>query len=224
MTPFRERNPVPIALIGFAVIIGLLVLALNVTKLPFVAQTNTYRAIFADSTGLKGGDRVRIAGVRVGQVDSVKLDHGRVLVTFEVENGQRIGANSSASIRLETLLGTKYVDVVPAGPGHLHGTIPMSRTTVPFEIYAAFGDFAKTTEQLDLTRLATAFNTIANTFKNTPGVNGAAIRGLAAFSKTIASRDVPLSQLLASTRTVTSTLAAPDAQLVKLTGDADLVV
>lgn len=224
MTPFRERNPIPIALIGFAVILGLLLLAFNIRHIPGVVSQHTYKATFADSTGLKSGDRVRIAGVRVGNVNSVKLSHGHVLVTFSVDSGQRLGINTTAAIKLETLLGTKYVDVVPAGPGHLKGTIPLDRTSVPFEVYKAFGQLATTTESINLNEVAKAFNTIADTFKNTPSVNGAAIRGLAKFSQSIAGRDTQFSQLLQSTNTVTQVLASRDAQLVKLMGDADLVL
>ena len=61
--PFRERNPVPIALIGFAVIILALVLAMNLGNLPFVNGGTTHTATFAEAAGLKSGEEVRIAGV-----------------------------------------------------------------------------------------------------------------------------------------------------------------
>ena len=40
-------------------------------------HTNDYTAVFSDSSGLAGGDDVRMAGVRVGRVESIKLENGR---------------------------------------------------------------------------------------------------------------------------------------------------
>src|ERR1044072_892211 len=51
MKPFRERNPVPIGAIGLAVILGMLVLAFNASRLPFLNGGNTYHAAFADRAG-----------------------------------------------------------------------------------------------------------------------------------------------------------------------------
>lgn len=57
-----------------------LVLAIVATWLVFVTlrrdiagPTNTYSALFTDVSGLHPGDDVRVAGVRVGRVDSVDL-------------------------------------------------------------------------------------------------------------------------------------------------------
>ena len=38
MKPFRERNPLPIGIIGIAVILGMLVLAFNASSLPFLSR------------------------------------------------------------------------------------------------------------------------------------------------------------------------------------------
>jgi len=74
MTPFRERNPVPIGIIGVTAILLAMLLSFNANALPFIGGGATYHADFSDAGGLKSGDDVRIAGVKVGKVTSLALD------------------------------------------------------------------------------------------------------------------------------------------------------
>ena len=85
--PFRERNPVTIGLVSIVVLAALLVAALKVNDLPLIGGGTTYYADFTDASGLKSGDEVRIAGVRVGlhwsvlvivALITVALAHGRL--------------------------------------------------------------------------------------------------------------------------------------------------
>jgi phospholipid/cholesterol/gamma-HCH transport system substrate-binding protein len=229
MTPFRERNPVPIA-IGGIVAIALLLLAtfnLNKLPLPFFGATTTYRAAFTQAAGIESQNEVRVAGVRVGSVTGVRLDveHKQVVVTFQVDRGTALGEQTRAAIKLKTLLGTKYLELTPEGSGTLDkdAVIPVDRTSVPFQIYDAFNQFSGTLDQIDTTQLAKALDVLADTFRDTNGNARSALTGLSALSKTIASRDAELRDLLAGTRKVTAALASRDGELTKLIADADLV-
>jgi phospholipid/cholesterol/gamma-HCH transport system substrate-binding protein len=230
MTPFRERNPIPIAIGGILVIVLLLVGTFNLTKLPlpFLPKRTTYQAAFAQAAGIERDNEVRVAGVRVGSVTGVKLDveHKQVLVTFRVDKGIALGDQTTAAVKLKTLLGTKYMELVPAGGGTLdtHNPIPLSRTTVPFQIYDAFNQFSDTLEDVDTEQLGKALDVLAETFRDSKGNARSALTGLSALSKTIASRDAQLRTLLAGTKKVTAALAARDSELTKLIGDADLVM
>jgi len=59
MRPFRERNPLPIGIIGIVTILVIVLLAFNANALPFIGGGDTYHADFADAGGLKVGDDVR---------------------------------------------------------------------------------------------------------------------------------------------------------------------
>src|SRR5947208_17190293 len=102
MRPFRERNPVPIGAIGLAAIFALLLMAFNAAKLPFIGGGSSYHALFTDASGLKPGDDVRIAGVKVGKVTSVSLDGAAVRVGLQV-SGAHLGPDTHADIKLKTL-------------------------------------------------------------------------------------------------------------------------
>ena len=84
--PFRERNPVIIGAVSLAVIAPLILGAFNAQDLPLIGGGDTYYAASPRPAGLKANDEVRIAGVRVGKVESVALDGDHVKVTFRVED------------------------------------------------------------------------------------------------------------------------------------------
>ncbi|MDQ1711389.1 MAG: phospholipid/cholesterol/gamma-HCH transport system substrate-binding protein [Frankiaceae bacterium] len=230
MKPFRERNPIPIAVGGLLAIALLLLGSFNLDKipLPIFGRTTAYQAAFTNAAGIARENEVRVAGVRVGSVTGVSLDvpGKQVLVKFQVDQGIDLGEETKAAIKLKTLLGTKYLELTPAGTGRLAkgDTIPLARTTVPFQIYDAFNQLSATIDQVDTKKLALALDTLADTFRDSKGNARSALTGLSALSRTISSRDAQLAELLAGTKKVTAALAARDSELTKLIGDADLVM
>jgi phospholipid/cholesterol/gamma-HCH transport system substrate-binding protein len=225
MKPFRERNPVIIGGVSILVLLALLLLAFNASKLPVIGSGTAYPAAFSDLSGLKNGDDVRVAGVRVGKVTGIALKNGYVQVKFTAK-GVHLGDQSSASIRVKTLLGTKYMAIEPAGPGKLssHTGIPLSRTTTPFDVPAAFSELTQTIQQVDTKRLAQSFNTLADTFNNSPAQIKSALTGLSRLSQTVASRDSQLQQLLSSADNVTGVLASREGEVKSLIDDGDLLL
>src|ERR1700712_1803733 len=118
-TPFRERNPVTIGAISIAAMIVLLIAAFKAGDLPLIGGGDTYYADFSEAGGLQANDEVRIAGVRVGKVDSVSLAGDHVKVAFRIENGAAFGPDTRADIKVKTLLGAMYLSLEPAGSGQL---------------------------------------------------------------------------------------------------------
>jgi len=98
------------------------VLAFNVQKLPLIGGGTTFHAAFAEAGGLRSGDPVRIAGVTVGKVTGVDLENAHVMVTFTVRGDSRLGRDTKAAVKLQTLLGKKYLELTPTGPGQLSGS------------------------------------------------------------------------------------------------------
>ncbi|MEU7061439.1 MCE family protein [Streptomyces sp. NPDC046197] len=209
MKPFRERNPVVVGAIGLTVLALLTVAAFNADSLPLIGGGPTYSAAFSEAGGLKPGDEVRIAGVKVGKVKGVDLDGDHVRVTFKVEDGPAFGTETGASIRVRTILGAKYLALYPKGPGQLKpgSEIPRARTVSAYDVVQAFSDLTTTTEKVDTQRLAQALNTISTTFQDSPTEVRASIRGLSRISMTIASRDKALHGLLDHANGVTKVLA-----------------
>ncbi|WP_253849320.1 MlaD family protein [Mycobacterium asiaticum] len=93
-----------------------------------------YTAHATTSGGARTGDEVRIAGVPVGKVTSVRLDRTLVELTFSVKRSLLIGSESTLDIRLLTPLGGHYLALDPQGGTPLSRSgIPPHRVKVPFE-------------------------------------------------------------------------------------------
>ncbi len=226
MKPFRDRNPVVMGAIGFALLAAILLAAFNADRLPFIGGGTSYSAAFREAAGIKDSSEVRIAGVRVGKVTDIGLERGHVRIAFRIDKGVQLGSAPLASIRIRTVLGQKYLALTPAGAGSFKegSEIPLSRTTTPFDVIQAFSGLSTTVEAIDTKQLALAFDTVSETFKDSPEEVQASLRGLSRLSRTISSRDAQLAQLLAKANGVTRVLADRDDEFVKLIADGDLLL
>ena len=225
MTPFRERNKTVIGAVGIGLILALVAGSFNADKLPIIGGGETYSANFSEAAGLKANDEVRVAGVKVGKVTGVDLDGAKVLVRFRVKNAD-FGKESRADIRIKTVLGRKFLMLTPQGDGQLSPdeVIPLSRTSSPYDVSEAFQGLASTFEQIDTRQLERAFNTLSDTFKDTPDEVRASLTGLSRLSRTIASRDDQLKVLLQRSRAVTQVLSDRDQDLTAFLADSSLIL
>ncbi|WP_072476609.1 MCE family protein [Amycolatopsis australiensis] len=215
-------TPVRTALAGLAVLTLGVLTAINARSLPLIGDGTTYAAEFSEAAGLSEGNDVRVAGVAVGRVSDVALRGDHVLVSFRVK-GAWLGDATGAAIRLKTVLGQKYLALDPRGEGTLDpGTpIPRSRTSVPYDILAAFGTLSSTVDKIDTARLAKSFDTLSATLANTPRSVRAALTGLSRLSDTLATRDHQLATLLGNTRVVSQTLVDRDTAVRRLLQDGN---
>lgn len=225
MTPFRERNPVIIGLVSMSVLAVLLVAAFRAQDLPVIGGGDTYYAEFAEAGGLQSDDEVRIAGVRVGQVKSIELADGVVRVAFQVKTDSGFGPDSRADIKVKTLLGSMYISLDPAGSGQLEegATIPVERTSSPFDVVEAFEGLADTAGDIDTDQLARSLTTLADLTRNTPEEFRAALDGVSRLSTNIADKNEEIGSLLLNLERVSSVLDDRDEDLVDLMSDADVL-
>lgn len=216
MKSFSERNPMIIGAVGLGATAVLVLAALQYDKLPFFSDGKTYSAYFAEAGGLRSNANVQVSGYRVGQVSSIKLDGPKVLVTFKVAGNIRLGDRTEAAIKTNALLGTKILEVTPRGQGWTSQTIPLERTTSPYQLSDALGDLTKTISGLDTDALSTSLTTLAQTFKDTPPDLRIAVEGVARFSQALDNRDLQLRYLLANANKATTVLAKRSDQIVGL--------
>ena len=164
----------------------LILAAFRAQDLPLIGGGDTYTAAFTEAGGLKPDDPVRIAGVRVGKVETIELDGDHVQVTFRVKTDSEFGKETGAAIRVNTLLGAMYLALEPAGSGQLEaGTeIPVDRTSSPFDVVEAFSGLAETADEIDTDQLARSLTTLVRPDPQHPrGVPGRALRRLPALGQ-----------------------------------------
>lgn len=221
--PFRERNPVIVGAVSLAVLSAMVLAAFRAEDLPLIGGGDTYYAAFSEAGGLKANDEVRVAGVRVGKVQSVDLDGDHVRVEFNVENGVEFGPQTNATIKVKTLLGAMYLALEPAGEGQMdeETEIPVERTSSPYDVVDAFSGLAHTSERIDTDQLARSLDTMSALMKDTPEEFQGALRGMSALSQNIAARDEQLNELLGNMQKVSRVLADRNGDLVTLMEDGD---
>jgi virulence factor Mce-like protein len=99
---------------------------------------HTIIAEFSSATGVYPGDDVRIAGVKVGTIQSISAHPHSAEVTLAVDSGVKVPADAKAVIVAQNLVAARYVQLAPlyrAGQPRMAdgGRIPQSRTAVPVE-------------------------------------------------------------------------------------------
>jgi phospholipid/cholesterol/gamma-HCH transport system substrate-binding protein len=224
MKPFSERNPVVLGAIGSVVLAALVIGTLQFKSLPFFSQGSSYSAYFADAGGLKTGAAVQVSGFRVGEVSSIELVDSQALITFDVADNVRVGDRSEVAIKTKALLGSKVLEVIPRGDGTQNGTIPLDRTTSPYQLPDALGDLSATISGLNTNQLSDSLTVLAKTFADTPPQLRAAVQGVARFSQTLDERDAELRSLLSNANMATGILAQRSDDVVKLVANTNALL
>jgi phospholipid/cholesterol/gamma-HCH transport system substrate-binding protein len=138
------------------------------------------------------------------------------LVKFRIDRDIRLGESTSAAIKTKGLLGTKKLDVYTRGEGTLSSTIPLERTTSPYQLPDALGDLTTTISGLNTDQLSSSLGTLAKTFADTPPDLQRAVSGVARFADTLNKQDAQLRNLLANAHKATDVLAKRTDQIVAL--------
>jgi phospholipid/cholesterol/gamma-HCH transport system substrate-binding protein len=103
--------------VGLFVLVGLTCLgylAIRLGKLElFASQGYVVFADFSSVAGLKPGDPVEIAGVRIGRVEGIGLADDKARLTLRLSDGIKLQEDVIASVRARGLIGDKFVLVSP---------------------------------------------------------------------------------------------------------------
>jgi phospholipid/cholesterol/gamma-HCH transport system substrate-binding protein len=217
MRTLEGSNRVRNGLLGIVVLLIALGVGQSFASVPMLFATPTYYAQFSDTGGLNTGDKVRIAGVDVGRVRSMKIDGDKVVIGYSL-GGTQIGTDSRASIRTETILGRRNIEIEPRGRKSLraNGILPLGQTTTPYQIYDAFFDVTKAASGWDTQTVKRSLNVLSETIDQTYPHLSAALDGVARFSDTIGKRDDQVKQLLANANKIAGVLGNRSEQVNQL--------
>jgi phospholipid/cholesterol/gamma-HCH transport system substrate-binding protein len=101
---------------GFFLLIGIFSLAyisIKLGRLEVIADRYSLYAEFEKAGGIKPGAVVEIAGVKVGQIKSIRLVDYQALIEFTVDEDIEIQEDAIASIKTKGLIGEKYLQITP---------------------------------------------------------------------------------------------------------------
>ncbi|WP_327146332.1 MCE family protein [Nocardia sp. NBC_01327] len=168
---------------------------------------NSIKAEFVQTAGIKTGDKVAISGVSVGTVSGAELEGDHVLVTLSVKDSVKFGPDAHATIKMATLLGARFVDLVPGDGSGLKGNrIPKSNTAVPYNLADVVQEGTPKFEELDTKKLADSLNLINQQMGDSPQLTVQALDSVGALAKTLNDRKDSVDKLLKDLDRVTKIL------------------
>ncbi|NGX10026.1 MlaD family protein [Mycobacteroides franklinii] len=103
-----------------------------------------------DAAAVKPGDGVRIAGITIGKVESLAIEQNQVKVRATVDDDAFVGDQSQIQVRMLTVVGGYYVNLVSLGDKPLGSkAIPIERVTMPYNLMKTLADSTKITERIN---------------------------------------------------------------------------
>jgi phospholipid/cholesterol/gamma-HCH transport system substrate-binding protein len=246
----RFRGP----LIGLS---AFMVVALTLTWLVYATlrrdvagPTAPYSAVFSDVYGLRVGDDVRMAGVRVGRVESIDLRGDQASVSFVVQSDQHLFGNTVAAVTYQNIVGQRYLQLSLGKTGGTQqlptgSAIPLQRTDPSFDVGTLLNGYEPLFSVLnprdadDLTRgviqslqgdnssIATLVNqtsTLTAAFAGRDETLGAMITSLNKVTNNVADQNTNLDKILTQTKQVVGDFDRRRPALVASTGSVARVI
>ncbi len=101
-------------LLGFVVIVSAIMFVLYAVKFTTMGnkiETYKIKAAFNSSGDLKIGSEVKLAGVKIGKVESITLDYEnyRALIVMNIDKNVALPIDTIASIVSNGFIGSKFV-------------------------------------------------------------------------------------------------------------------
>jgi phospholipid/cholesterol/gamma-HCH transport system substrate-binding protein len=210
-----------VKLIIFIVVTSFLtfVLAATIGTLPGGSFTK-YHVRFTDVTGLLPGNEVRIAGVKVGTVQSIGLKGDQADVTVKMEGSHRITEGNTIQVRYRNLVGERYLAIVEGAgsstPMKAGSTVPVERTQPALDLTLLFNGFRPLFQALDPKTINDVSFEIIQTLQGEGGTVDALLARTASLTNTLADKDAVIGRVVDNLTTVLATVDQRDTELSNL--------
>ncbi|MGE2714275.1 MlaD family protein [Mycolicibacterium litorale] len=242
------------ALVGLSLF---MVVAVTLTWLVYVTlrrdvagSTVPYAAMFTDVFGLREGDDVRMAGVRVGRVEKIELQGDLAKVSFVVQSDQQLLGTTVASVTYQNIVGQRYLGLSLGSrgePGVLQSdsVIPLERSEPSFDVTTLLNGYeplfsllnprdadnltrgvieSLQGDQGSITALVTQTSELTESFAGRDEELGAVITDLNTVMANLARHNDSLDQVLTQVQSAVTTFNGRRQELVDSTGSMSRVV
>lgn len=194
--------------IAFAVVclIFTVLLGVRLANVPLFAGRATYEAEFENAAGVIKGDSVKIAGVNVGRVETARIEGGKAVVEFSVDDSIKLTDETEAAIRWRNVLGQRFLYLYPAEGGRRleeGDRIPLAQTTKAGDIGELLNSLGPILRSIDPEK--------ANAF-------------LDSMNTALAGNEVTVRQLIDNSAVLADDLAAMDTQIASAVDSSDEIL
>ncbi len=126
----QTRTEIVVGIFVLAGILCLGYLAIRLGKLEVMGSKGyVVYADFSSVAGLKPGDPVEIAGVKVGRVEGLSLADDRARLSLRIDDGVKLPEDTIASVRSRGLIGDKFILLSPGASDRLIAAVGKIRET-----------------------------------------------------------------------------------------------
>ncbi len=195
-------------------------IVLTALRSPVTGALTRYTATFSDVSGLYVGDDVRISGVQVGKVQTIRLDGRVAKVDFTAQADHPLFTNTVAAVRYQTLIGQRYVELVqPAKPDSRlpdGGTIPIGQTIPSFDVAKLFNGFQPIFETLDPAQFNLLGENLLRLIQGDESGIGPFLHNLDEISKLAVDRQVVITTMIRNLSAISQDLSGKSGQLFEL--------
>jgi phospholipid/cholesterol/gamma-HCH transport system substrate-binding protein len=213
---------IKLALFALITIAATSVLAISIANAN-LSSTNSYTARFSDATLLLPGDDVRIAGVRVGQVEAVSIvDRRQAQVRFSVSAGRKLPAGVTAQIKFRNIVGQRYVALGQGAGGNPNavlppgGNIPIERTKPALDLTELFNGFKPLFQALNPTDVNKLSYELIQVLQGEGGTVENLLAHTASLTTALADKDTVIGQLIDNLNSVLDTVNSRGSELSDL--------
>lgn len=200
------RSAVKFAVFALVCVVLLVGLAVRIGNVSLFSSRHTVNAELSDVTGLAGGDTVNIAGVPVGQVSSIGVQHGHAVIGMSINNTVTLRRSTDVGMRWHNVIGQKEIELYPGKTGARladGATIPMSHDVTDASINKFLNSLGPVLSSINPNE--------ANAFVE--NVSGA-----------LEGDTAQINQLINSGAAVSTTVQALDSQVGSIIGNLDQVL
>jgi phospholipid/cholesterol/gamma-HCH transport system substrate-binding protein len=173
---------------------------------------NSYSAVFTDVSRLKPGDTVRVAGIRIGTVNSVSMrTDKKVVVTFGADRHIVLTTGTRAMVRYLNLVGDRYLELVD-GPGSTKilpagAQIPADHTAPALDLDLLLGGLKPVIQGLNPQDVNSLTASLIEIFQGQGDSLESLFSKTSSFANALADHNHVIQQLIDNLRTVLATLS-----------------
>lgn len=215
MTGLRS---IAIKFTAFAILSGLMLLLLvNTMQNGVSGGTHDFKADFADVSGLRVGDDVKAAGVRVGQVKGIKATTEGAQIELELVKDQPILDTTKLIMRYQNLLGQRYISLLQGADRGARlkdgATVPMAQTDPGFDLTGLLNGFRPLFKVLQPGDVNTLARSLIKVLQGEGGTVEQLLAQTGQLSNFLADRDTVIGEVMTNLKPVLDNIAGQGDQV-----------
>jgi len=109
----KWNNEAKIGIVVFAAIVVFIGGVIFLRGIDLRSKKYSLNVFYPNVNGLRVGDKVTVAGLAIGSVESMSLVDGKVQVNLSLQTKVQLPRDSKAVLKSETIMGGKFVEITP---------------------------------------------------------------------------------------------------------------